>query len=150
MCGVTIACDGAWPTRRNNPVGHTVGRLVRTTWGGPRDIAASGLRDPLSEATGLAAMPAIGQVEYLTTDGAKSERPHANFSKHAKMMEPESCVVMAVMLLLLGFHVDGLLADGDSGLRNARNGLPQEHMPTVHLCMNHWFRSFRDLSLIHI
>ena len=75
VCGVTIACDGAWPTRRNNPVGHTVGRLVRTTWGGPRDIAASGLRDPLSEATGLAAMPAIGQVEYLTTDGANQRGP---------------------------------------------------------------------------
>ena len=39
--------------------------------------------------------------------------PHANFSKCAKLMEPEACVVMAVMLLLLAFHTDGLLADGD-------------------------------------
>ena len=31
MCGVTIACDGAWPTRRNSPVGHTVRHLVITT-----------------------------------------------------------------------------------------------------------------------
>ena len=93
-------------------------------------------------------MPAIGQVEYLTTDGAKSERPHANFSERAKLMEPEACVAMAVMLLLLGFHVYGLLADGGGGLRKAlsTHGLPQEHMPTVHLCMNHWFRSSRDKS----
>ena len=25
--------------------------------------------------------------------------------------------------------------------------MPQEHMPTVHLCMTHWFRSFRDKPL---
>ena len=100
MCGVTTACDGAWPTRRNSPVGHTVRRLVRTTWGRPRDSA-----DALSEATSLAAMPAIGQVEYLTTNGAKSDRPHTNFSKNAKLMEPEACVVMTVTLLLLDYHV---------------------------------------------
>ena len=94
-------------------------------------------------------MPEIGQVEYLTTDGAKSERPHAKFRKYAKLMEPEASVVMAVMLLLLGFHGDGLLADGDGGLLKAlrTHGLPQEHMPTVHLCMNYWFRSFRDKPL---
>ena len=113
------------------------------------DIAAARLCDPLSEAIGLAAMPAIGQVEYLTTDGAKSERHHANFSERAKLMEPEACVGMVVMLLLLGFHTDGLLADGDAGLRNAirSHGIPEEHMPTVHLCMNHWFRSFKDKPL---
>ena len=77
---------------------------------------------------------------------APTQRPHANFSKYAKLTEPEACVVMAVMLLLLGFHIDGLLADGDGSLRKALRAhvSPQQHMPTVHLCMNHWFRSFRD------
>ena len=50
-----------------------------------------------------------------------------------------------IQLLLLGFHTDGLLADGDGALRKAlsKYGMPQEQLPEIHLCLNHWFRSFK-------
>ena len=52
-----------------------------------------------------------------------------------------------IQLLLLGFHTDGLLADGDGALRKAlsKYGMPQEQLPEIHLCLNHWFRNLKKL-----
>ena len=78
-------------------------RLLGTTWGQPAGIEASQDRDPLSEATGLKAQPGIGQIEYSTSYGAKSDRPHANCNGHAKTFEATGWVVLVIQLLLLGF-----------------------------------------------
>ena len=106
--------------------------------GSNQGIQAGEECDDLSEAAGLAAQPAIGQIEYVTTDGARSDRPHTNFTEHARLMEPKGCVVIAIMLLQMGFHTDGLQADEHGALRNAMcsHGMPQEQLPQIHLCMN--------------
>ena len=50
-----------------------------------------------------------------------------------------------IQLLLLRFHTDGLLADGGGALCKAlgKYGMPQEHLPEIYLCLNHWLRSFK-------
>ena len=120
-------------------------RLLGTTWGRPAGIEAGQDHDRLSEATGQKAQPGVGQFEYSTSYGAKSHRPHANCNDHAKTFEATGWVALVIQFLLLGFHTDGLLADGDGALRKAlsKYGMPQEQLPEIHLCLNHWFRSFK-------
>ena len=94
----------------------------------------------------MAAQPKFREVEYLHLIWP-SKPVSRTKTVEATIRVATSWVARVIQFLLLGFHTDSLVADGDGALRKApgKYGMPEEHLPQIHLCLNHWFRNLKKL-----